>query len=257
MVNLPFSFVRRRFFCAHSSKLDVHRRSDCNDHSSSISSLSFSRYGFTLIELLVVIAIIAILAAMLLPALSQARERARQAVCCNKLKQIGLAVMLYSDDFDGYLPLVHNQGSNAIPGPPATWVYDTYLMAVLGVKNVTINKTALRCPSDKDPFFSYSGNVATSYAANMHLGGVNYGGYTKMARFKKPSGVAWGMESANGIRAVDRRSLAKHFMYRHNEGMNVLFLDGHVARYAPPIPLYNFGWAPYSEKEGLLFWLGE
>ncbi len=66
--------------------------------------LTRSRKGFTLIELLVVIAIIAILAAILFPVFAKAREAARQSVCLSNLKQIGLGIMQYVDDWKGRYP---------------------------------------------------------------------------------------------------------------------------------------------------------
>lgn len=74
--------------------------------------------GFTLIELLVVIAIIAILAAILFPVFAQAREKARQTSCLSNNKQIGLAAMMYLQDYDEMFPAEPWYGGNAADGVP-------------------------------------------------------------------------------------------------------------------------------------------
>lgn len=82
------------------------------------------RKGFTLIELLVVVAIIAILAAMLLPALSRARESARQAVCMSNLKQLSLVLLQYAEDYNGYLPTCG--GSEIAEGSRTVFYWKVY-----------------------------------------------------------------------------------------------------------------------------------
>src|SRR6188508_3224214 len=78
-----------------------------------MSSSTPSKFrGFTLIEILVVIAIIALLAAILFPVFSRARENARRAACMSNLKQIGLAIVQYTQDYDERLPMRCNPASN-------------------------------------------------------------------------------------------------------------------------------------------------
>lgn len=94
------------------------------------------RKGFTLIELLVVIAIIAILAAILFPVFSQAREKARQVTCLNNQKQLGTALMMYSQDYDENLPgwPFHSNPGGLFIDPrftaPGRWSYSVWVDAL-------------------------------------------------------------------------------------------------------------------------------
>jgi len=93
-----------------------------------------SKYAFTLIELLVVIAIIAILAAILFPVFAQAREKARQATCLSNLRQIGLGVLQYTQDYDESFPLVAHST-------------DTQTMLMKGTEPYIKNGDVWYCPN--------------------------------------------------------------------------------------------------------------
>src|SRR3954470_22632793 len=103
-----------------------------------------SRRAFTLIELLVVIAIIAILAAILFPVFAQAREKARQTTCLSNMRQVGLGLQMYTQDYDETLPW--NRADVDFFGKPNAVL--NYLSAIIPY---TKNRAIFKCPSSVDP----------------------------------------------------------------------------------------------------------
>ena len=121
------------------------------------------KLGFTLIELLVVIAIIAILAAILFPVFAQAREKARAITCVSNEKQIGLAVLQYSQDFDEYYPLGDNQPTYDNPWNRAIMPYVKNGDDFYGTGGMW------RCPS-------FPSNQSQQYGARLDLFPIPGGG---------------------------------------------------------------------------------
>ena len=200
------------------------------------------KWAFTLIELLVVIAIIGILAALLLPALNQARERGRTVACLNNMRQWGLALGMYCDDWNDYMPYegtstAIDQGFNIgawynvlSPYVGATKLMDLYNQnkpPMPGGGSIYSCPSAPKInyvPSTSKPYFSYAMNRVLTGAA---------GKVYKRSKVDKASDTVFLCESENndfpftdGFYMGDNNSPV--YPLRHPGGDNIVFVDGHV-----------------------------
>lgn len=211
---------------------------------------------FTLIELLVVTAVIAILAALLLPALSKAKDTAKRILCAENLKQINLGISSYSDEYDGYMPVAY-------------WGNDYNfrdLMVGGSPPGYSDRRTPLRlwdCPSDTTrthniDFWNYwtgaSPPANISYGYNHKLGG--YGEADSRVPSKINTFELYSQDVLICEMGRDLYSYPNYFLLwqawssdferkrfviyqpNHGNGCNFLFMDGHVT-YHPSLDYMN------------------
>lgn len=200
-----------------------------------------SRKGFTLIELLVVIAIIAILTAILFPVFAQAREKARQTKCLSNMKQLGQAAIIYTQDWDGNLPWLSNAKDWS------TWVttlarnfeskarwypWDCGGGSGWSTGGKTV-RSLFQCPS--------AAANSSAYATNECFLGVSLG-YNALFGFNNGNWIYPPVDIDKQdarlimISEISSKDDARKFdaninAFRHSNGVNCFFVDGHAGWY--------------------------
>ena len=210
------------------------------------------RRAFTLIELLVVIAIIAILAALLLPALTRAKERAKRANCTSNLHQLGIAIQLYGNDNRDKLPDLRQAPWTPLPpSPVGNWVWDLPIPWVDAMIQNGAKRDIFYCPSNAEfnttncwnfnPLFRITGYVwlltgipqLPSKYWRLSISGTTSTNRPSDTEFvtdviiSSPPGQNYTRVPVGGLPpSIDQRT--SHLEKSSPAGGNILFLDSHV-----------------------------
>ncbi|MDD2708858.1 MAG: prepilin-type N-terminal cleavage/methylation domain-containing protein [Verrucomicrobiae bacterium] len=190
--------------------------------------------AFTLTELLVVMSVVSLLGSMLLPALAKVREKGRQIVCMNNLRNIGIGMRAYATDNNEYFPTVFD--ATGVFGKNRYWtdLLSSYVKANYNT-NPSYIGSVYDCPADKCR--NAAGNFATSFVCAQIMY-QNYGQQfgINSALISNPGDVGviadgrWMMTSSDLMVADVEGGVdtTKRLRPRHSGSANVLFCDGHV-----------------------------